>query len=155
MRHWQLLSPGLETAPMQAPPTQGATGAETPVLVSLSSQEPPLPDGLNAIRCSCRFGCRRRCPVGRRIPCLVCLSPVGPCCGILAQYPLQGNQSSRLDIIVCHACLRAMEPAGCQWSDTSSEFTRMSAAESRCWHAWRAERIWEALLVELSNGESD
>ena len=112
------------TAPMQAPPTGGATGAETPgeepraeapiVLVSLSSHEPPLPDGLNTIRCSCRRGCRRRCPVGRRIPCLACLSPVGPCCGVVAHYPLQVNQGSRLDIVVCHACLRPMEPAGCQ-----------------------------------------
>ena len=137
--------------------TGGATSASSLsspsiVLMSLSSQHPPLADGLTLIRCCCRRGCRRRCPVGRRMACLACLSPVGPCCGVLARYARRASRGSPLDSVVRHACLCPMEPAGCQWSDAPSAFQTMPAAESRCWQAWRAEQIWQNLLAELTSG---
>ena len=139
--------------------TNSATSASSfsapaTVRVSLSNQEPPLPDGMYTIRCCCRRGCRRRCPVGRREPCLACLSPVGPCCGISARYLPQGPRGSPLDFVVCHACLRPMDPAGCRWSGPPSVFSTMSFAESLCWQALRAELVWQDLLAELANGEA-
>ena len=138
--------------------TGGATSASSSssppiVLVSLSSQHPPLPDGVNTIRCCCSRGCRRRCPVGRRRACLACLSPVGPCCGVVAPYAPQASRGSPLDFVVCHACLCPMKPAGCQWSGAPSEFPTMPVAEGRCWQTLRADLVWVDLEAEIAEGE--
>ena len=119
------------------------------VFVSLSSQQPPLPDGLNFIRCCCRRGCRRRCPVGRRMPCIACLTPVCPCCGRVARYASNSIGKSPLDFVVCHACRGPMAAADCQRNDSPSDFQDLPPTEGQRWRKWEADLLWKDFCADV------
>ena len=116
------------------------------VLVVLSGQSTPQPDGLNTIRCCCRVGCRRRCPVGRLRACMACSTSVGPCCGFLAiDDSLEAGCPLR-EFVVCHVCFFAPSRSHCMWSPSVADFPHMNIQQAGVWHQARREFVWQDAL---------
>ena len=136
-------------------PTEGRASS-CGVLVSLHHEVLPFPDGGPTIRCCCAGGCRRRCPLGRRLPCASCSALVGPCCGLRpVPAPLPGDTKTS-HAVVCHACLGGGPADRCRWEPDPGDFRPMSAEERFRWkrcsgqlEAHRAELIWEDLDAEV------
>ena len=138
------------------------------VRVTLPHARPPSPDGMFTIRCSCLHGCRRRCPLGRRVACAHCNILVGPCCGLL--YPRAPMPEGRraLGTVVCHVCVGDTPPRKCQWLPPPGDFQLMTTAQTLRWkhiaeqrEAQRRELIWRDLdgevrtLSECNGGEDE
>ena len=137
----------------QASCAAGRRVARGPIMsVCLRFQQPPLPDGVNTIRCCCLYGCRRRCPVGRRMPCLVCSVWVGPCCGLLAGEPSYPRGNGLPDLVVCHGCVARTPGLACQWNPPVSDFRPMDASQARWWQGRREELIFEAVCRDVADG---
>ena len=120
--------------------------ASASILVMLSVQPTPQPDGLNTIRCCCRVGCRRRCPVGRLMACMVCSTSVGPCCGFLAiDDSLEAGCPLR-EFVVCHVCFFAPSRSHCMWSPSVADFPHMNIQQAGVWHQARREFVWQDAL---------
>ena len=125
-------------------------------LVSLQHEAPPFPDGGPTIRCCCAGGCRRRCPLGRRLPCASCGVLVGPCCGLRpVPAPLPGDAKTS-HAVVCHVCLGGGPADRCRWDPDPGDFRPMSAEERFRWkrcseqlEARLAGLIWGALDAEV------
>ena len=136
-------------------PTEGRASS-CGVLVSLHQEVLPFPDGGPTIRCCCARGCRRRCPLGRRLPCASCSALVGPCCGLRpVPAPFPGDTKTS-HAVVCHACLGGGPADRCRWEPDPGDFRPMSAEERFRWkrcseqlEAHRAELIWEDLDAEV------
>ena len=126
------------------------------VLVNLHHVLPPFSDDASTIRCRCLRGCRRRCPLGRRLPCASCGAMVGPCCGLCpVSAPLLGN-AKHSHVVVCHACLGESPTDRCQWDPNPGDFPPMTADELFRWRRCsrqleerRAELIWRDLVAEV------
>ena len=138
------------------------------VQVTLRHARPPSPDGMFTIRCSCLHGCRRRCPLGRRVACAHCNILVGPCCGLL--YPRAPMPEGRraLGTVVCHVCVGDTPPRKCQWLPPPGDFPLMTTVQTLRWkhiaeqrEAQRRELIWRDLdgevrtLSECNGGEDE
>ena len=143
------------SAPMQAVPPGHA-------LVALRYGRQPSPDGVCTIRCNCLHGCRLRCPLGRRVVCAACSSPVGPCCGIRWPGARTAEVEQTADNVVCHACIGDSPARPCQRVPPPSDFPLMSSAQTLRWksfmelrEAQRAELMWRDLNgeVQTSSGQ--
>ena len=129
------------------------------VFVSLCEVPSPISDDASTIRCRCSRGCRRRCPLGRRLPCASCGSMVGPCCGSRSVSAASPKNAEPSPVIVCHVCLGDRLKYQCQWDVRLSDFPVMTVD---AWFRWqrssrqaeehRAELIWKDLDAEVLSG---
>ena len=126
------------------------------VLVNLHHVPSPISDDASTIRCRCLRGCRKRCPLGRRLPCASCGLMVGPCCGLrsVSAPPLGNAEPSH--VIVCHVCLGGRLNDRCQWDPNPGYFPLMTVDELLRWQRCsrqskehRAELIWSDLVAEV------